>query len=191
MKLVTVMVDAPLHKDSDSDTFSAPGSASDENLGKLLDRNLDEGNSRLLVTGRLAQDKEGNILPESSQAALGPATVLVLGPLVESDVGQGKPAGKADAGLAPDGGVKPSVDPTVYEKLKTGTIAFAGPKFLVDEEVAAKLPDLTVDLTGKLVTDRDLGLDRAKVMVKGAVLTKEGKVRPFSFCYSENVLKLQ
>ena len=115
MKLATVMVEAPLHKDSDSDTFSTPGSASDAHLQKLLDRNFDEGESRLLVTGMLAQDKEGNILPETSQSSLGPTTVVVLGPLLESDIGQGKPAGQAKTTVAEDGRVKPSVDPKVYD----------------------------------------------------------------------------
>ena len=36
--------------------------------------------------------------------------------------------------------------------------------------------DVTVDLEGKLVTDRDVGLDRAKILVKGAVVNRDGKV---------------
>ena len=172
MKLVTVLVDAPLHIDSSSDTFSAPGSASDENLEKLLDRKLDEGNCRLLVTGRLALDEAGKAVAETSQ----PATILVMGPLLDTDKAEGKPADKADAKAAADAAMKPSVDPKFYENLKAGTIAFAGPKTLANDWVAVEGGDVTVDLAGKLVTDRDLGLDRAKVMVKGAVLNTDGKV---------------
>ena len=177
MKLVTVIADAPLHVNSSSDTFSAPGSASDENLEKLLDRKLDEGNSRLLVTGRLALDEAGKAVPDTSQ----PATILVMGPLLDTDEGEGKPAGKASAKADTDAAMKPLLDKKLCESLKKGAIAFSAPKTLGNDWVAVKGRDVTVDLAGKLVTDQDLGLDRAKVMVKGAVVNKDGKVRTL-FC---------
>ena len=176
IKLVTVLADAPLHKDSSSDTFSAPGSASDENLGKLLDRKLDEGNSRLLVTGRLAQDETGKVWPDRTQTSPLPTTIMVIGPAIETDKVDGKSADKANILPADDAEMKPSIDPIVYNKLDTGTIAFSGPKTLANDWAFVKGEDVTVDLTGKLVTEKDLGLDKRRVKVRGAVVDDNGKV---------------
>ena len=52
----------------------------------------------------------------------------------------------------------------------------------VDTTSAKDKPhDITVDLAGQVVTYHDLGLDRAKVLVKGAVVDRDGKVKFFAF----------
>ena len=83
MKVATVEVEAPLHGDLKKGD-PVPGSVSDANLKKLLDRKLDDGNSRLLVTGRLAMDETGKIIPKSSDSDQMQTTVLVLGPLLDT-----------------------------------------------------------------------------------------------------------
>ena len=169
-------MDAPLHVDSSKDTFTAPGSASDENLGKLLDRKLDEGNSRLLVTGRLAQDETGKVLPDTTQSSPLPTTILVMGPVIDTDMVEGKAADKAGAMPSDVGAMKPSIDPKFYDRLDTGTIAFSAPKTLANDWAFVKGKDVTVDLTGKLVTEKDLGLDKMRVKVRGAIVDDNGKV---------------
>ena len=52
----------------------------------------------------------------------------------------------------------------------------------VDTTSAKDKPhDITVDLAGQVVTYHDLGLDRAKVLVKGAMVDRDGKVTFFAF----------
>ena len=59
-----------------------------------------------------------------------------------------------------------------------GTILFEGPEVKRKPSTAEEKPkDIPVDLDGKIVSLRDLGLDKAKVMVKGAIITPDGKVR--------------
>ena len=202
MKLATVEVEAPLHEDMGKGD-PAPGSASDANLKKLLDRKLDDPNSRLLVTGRLAMDENGKVVPKSSDPAQDPTTVLVLGPLLDkgeeskpTKMGEGqtekgmteegkmkegtplegKTADKAKTEADLDAMMKPNIDPAFYDSLETGSIAFAGPRHLGKDKASPKPPEVTVDLTGKLVDADDLGLNKTKVKVKGAVVDDKGKV---------------
>ena len=202
MKVATVEVEAPLHE-ATGKAEPAPGSASDENLKRLLDRKPVDGNSRLLVTGALAMDENGKVVPKSPDSATKPTTVLVLGPLLDRDkesipskVEEGKPekksisegkmmegkslegktAKKAKAEADVDALMKPHFDPKFYDRLETGGVAFAGPRHLSKDTALPKPPEVTVDLTGKLVDANDLGLNKRKIKVKGAVLDANGKV---------------
>ena len=62
-------------------------------------------------------------------------------------------------------------------KPNEGTILFEGPEVKKKASPDKEKPkDIPVDLDGQVVSLRDLGLDKAKVMVKGAIITKDGKV---------------